>query len=67
MDLINGLANGLFDILLRPLEGLGARAQLDLFAGEMHAFHAFVWRDAARRCWRNQFAFLDRVLAAPAG
>ena len=53
--------------LYRALEGLGARAQLDLFAGEMHAFHAFVWRDAARRCWRNQFAFLDRVLAAPAG
>ena len=28
MDLINGLANGLFDILLRPLEGLGALVTL---------------------------------------
>lgn len=34
---------------------------LDVFEGEPHAFHAFVWRSAARNCWAAQFKFLDRV------
>ena len=30
------------------------------YEGEVHAFHALIWRPNARRCWRHTFAFLDR-------
>lgn len=29
------------------------------YPGEMHAFHALVWRKQARQCWSEQFRFLD--------
>lgn len=29
------------------------------YPGEVHAFHAFVFRAEAQRCWRESFAFLD--------
>ncbi len=32
------------------------------YPGEMHAFHALVWRQQARECWADQFAFLDDQL-----
>lgn len=35
------------------------------YEGEVHAFHAFVWREAARRCWRDTYDFLDRVAPRP--
>ncbi len=35
------------------------------YPGELHAFHALVWRPNARRCWRDTFRFLDRVVARP--
>ena len=45
------------------MERLGNRCDLHYFPGEVHAFHAFVWRQAARRAWQIQFEFLDDVLA----
>ncbi|TXD37862.1 alpha/beta hydrolase [Lujinxingia vulgaris] len=30
------------------------------YPGEVHAFHAFVWREQARRCWEDTFAFLQQ-------
>lgn len=30
------------------------------YPGEVHAFHAFVWREQARRCWEDTYAFLER-------
>lgn len=33
------------------------------YPGEIHAFHAFLWRDAAQRCWRDTFEFLDTAFA----
>lgn len=33
-----------------------------LFPGEVHAFHALLFRKAARDCWREQLAFLERVV-----
>jgi acetyl esterase len=30
------------------------------YAGELHAFHAFVWRRNAKAFWRETYAFLDR-------
>jgi acetyl esterase len=38
------------------------------YPGEMHAFHALVWRAPARQCWAEQFAFADEHLGrAPGG
>lgn len=41
------------------LSALGATADAKYYPGEMHAFHAFVWREAARRCWQDTYAFLN--------
>lgn len=30
------------------------------YPGEVHAFHAFLWRDAAQECWKDQLDFLRR-------
>ncbi len=32
------------------------------YVGEVHAFHALVFRPNARLCWQHTFDFLDRVL-----
>lgn len=49
------------------LRALGAEAVESYYPGEVHAFHAFVLRGSARRCWADTFAFLDRhVPAEPA-
>lgn len=32
------------------------------YPGELHAFHALVYRPHAQTCWRDQFAFLERYL-----
>ncbi len=45
------------------LMALGVRAEARYYPGEVHAFHAFVWRRAARACWRDTFAFLTDTLA----
>jgi acetyl esterase len=41
------------------LRKVGAHAVEKYYAGEPHAFHAFVMREVARRCWADTFAFLD--------
>lgn len=46
------------------LRALGVEATERYYPGELHAFHAFVMRDVARRCWADTFAFLDRHLPA---
>lgn len=43
----------------RALEGLDTHCDVPIYEGEIHAFHAFVWRPAARQCWRDIYAFLD--------
>lgn len=42
------------------LRALGTEAVESYYPGELHAFHALVMREAARRCWADTFAFLDR-------
>jgi acetyl esterase len=44
------------------LERMGVTCDTRYYAGEVHAFHAMVWRPAARRAWRDTFAFLDRFV-----
>lgn len=43
----------------RALEQLDTRCEVPIYEGEIHAFHAFVWRENARKCWRDIYAFLD--------
>jgi acetyl esterase len=46
------------------LRALGTIAEEKYYPGEMHAFHAFVMRKAARECWADTYAFLDRHVPA---
>jgi acetyl esterase len=50
----------------RALERLGATVQAHYYRGEIHAFHALVFRERARECWTDVFAFLDQHLPASA-
>ena len=46
--------------MARALRNLRAVAEDRYYEGEVHAFHAFVFRQNARRCWDDTFAFLER-------
>lgn len=41
----------------------GGTSEARYYPGEPHAFHALVFRESARRCWRDTFDFLDRYAA----
>ena len=41
------------------LRALGATAEERYYPGEVHAFHAFVMRKAARQCWADTYEFLN--------
>ena len=47
--------------LKRALDRLGTPAELVEYAGGMHAFFAMLWQHRARVCWRDTFAYLDRL------
>jgi acetyl esterase len=47
------------------LEALGGTSEARYYPGEIHAFHAMLFREAARRCWRDTFGFLEAHLNAP--
>ncbi|MGB5810657.1 MAG: alpha/beta hydrolase [Polyangiales bacterium] len=49
----------------RALRAMGVDCEARYYEGELHAFHALVWRKQARRCWREQLAFIDRHLRRP--
>lgn len=40
------------------LRVLGATTKLKIYPNEIHAFHALLWRPAARECWRDLYDFL---------
>jgi len=64
-----GTADPLLDDTRRlqvAVERLGGTCAARYFPGEPHAFHAFVFRDSARRAWREAYAFLDEHLVADA-
>jgi len=46
--------------LEKALGALGVPVEARYYPGGIHAFHAMVWNPAARRCWRDALAFLDR-------
>jgi acetyl esterase len=49
--------------LAAALQRRGVPCEAHYYSREMHAFHAFVFREAARQYWRAQYAFLRRHLA----
>jgi acetyl esterase len=46
--------------LEKALARLNVPCEARYYPGGIHAFHALVWDPAARRCWRDALAFLDR-------
>ncbi|MCB9595495.1 MAG: alpha/beta hydrolase [Sandaracinaceae bacterium] len=48
----------------RALRELGGTSVARYYPGGVHAFHAFVFLESARQCWRDQFAFLDQHVPA---
>lgn len=40
----------------------GVTVEAPVYRGEGHAFHALVFRENARQCWRDAYAFLERHL-----
>jgi acetyl esterase len=48
--------------LERVLNALNVTCDAHYYPGEIHAFHALVWRKQARRAWRDTFGFLARAL-----
>jgi acetyl esterase len=61
---------GTKDILLDDTRRLGkALSAMNVpnctcyYPGEIHAFHALIWRKQAQECWKRQFEFLDEHLA----
>ncbi len=42
------------------LDRHGVVNELDVYGREPHAFHAFVWRKEAARCWNDTASFLTR-------
>jgi len=49
--------------LARALERRGVPCETTYYVGEPHAFHAFVFRQNARRCWADAHRFIDRCLS----
>lgn len=51
--------------LKTAVEKLGGHCKLLVYPGEIHAFHAFVWREAAREYWNQCHSFLAESCAPP--
>jgi acetyl esterase len=48
--------------LQAALGTLGVECEARFYPGELHAFHALVFRPNARRCWKHTYRFLERYL-----
>jgi acetyl esterase len=49
--------------LKAAMDELGATCDVRYYEGEVHAFHAAIWRPNAQRCWTDTFAFLNQHVA----
>jgi acetyl esterase len=47
--------------LRAAVEGLGGDIETHIYDGENHSFHAYLWRDAARRFWHDWLEFMDET------
>lgn len=50
--------------LARTTERLGGYCEDRYYDGELHSFHALMWRDNARKYWCDLFDFLEVALSA---
>ena len=48
--------------LKSAIEALGGTCEARYYEREIHAFHAMVFREPARKAWRHQFEFIYRYL-----
>jgi acetyl esterase len=48
--------------LKAALDRRGVTCETRYYVGEVHAFHALIFRPNARRCWQHTFEFLERHL-----
>jgi acetyl esterase len=46
------------------LDGLGVENEIDIYEGEIHAFHALVYRPNAREAWKRTYRFLERHIGS---
>jgi acetyl esterase len=46
--------------LKAALDRRGTLCEARYYVGEVHAFHALIFRPNARRCWQHSFEFLER-------
>ena len=51
--------------LHRALCARGGASTCEVYPGEVHAFHAFIWRAQARQCWRQSLAFAQDAAVTP--
>ncbi|MBI3074421.1 MAG: alpha/beta hydrolase [Deltaproteobacteria bacterium] len=61
--IIAGTHDPIFDDSRRlhaALGKVGAESELAVYPGEVHAFHALVWRPAARDAWRRMLEFVEK-------
>ncbi len=49
----------------RALDKLGVECSAPEYEGEHHAFHAFIFKNNARKCWRDTFDFLCPRVGLP--
>ena len=66
MFLTAGTADPIMDDTRRmklALDALGVRSEMHIYEGEIHAFHALVFKRPARDCWRKMLRFTERALA----
>lgn len=49
--------------LERALQRRDVPCETTYYTGEPHAFHAFVFRQKARRCWSDAYRFMERCVA----
>lgn len=50
--------------LVRAVERLGGRCEMNTYRGGSHSFMAFMWTRKARQCWRDMRTFLDDTVPA---
>jgi len=50
--------------LAKALSALQVPHEVHYYRGEIHAFHALIFREAARRCWRDTLGFTAKQLGA---
>ncbi len=51
--------------LQRAVGKRGLEHQMDYYPGQGHVFQALLWKELARKSWKDCFAFLDRVIGLP--